>query len=527
MARTPLFAALRRHYGLIQAASQPGSAPVDELLAMKREGALTRRQVLRTASAAAAAMALGGSQLIAGQATKTKLGGPRIAIVGGGIAGLNCASHLQASGLPSTIYEASSRTGGRVYTARNLLAPGLTTELGGEFIDSIHKDMLSLAQRFNLPLLDTASKTESQFLASYFFDGRHYSETEVIEAFTPLAKRMAADLATVGNISYLDPGAAYELDHTSVAEYLDQIGARGWIRSLLEVAYVTEYGLDADEQSCLNLLYLIGLKPWQGFEVFGLSDERYKIAGGNQRVVDCLAAEVKDQIVTGHKLVKLAPRGDGYRLSFAVDGKQGSTEVDADLVVLAIPFTLLREVEITVPLPDYKKRAITDLGYGTNAKVFAGTNSRIWRMQGRDGEAFTDELLQLCWDNARLQPGAAGGITFYSGGTPGLDAGKGSAASQVTKLSPGLERIFPGITQTYNGKVARFHWPTYPLTKGSYACYKPGQWGSISGAEIATVGNLYFAGEHCSIDYQGYMNGGAETGRVAAKALGRKVLAGS
>jgi monoamine oxidase len=30
------------------------------------------------------------------------------------------------------------------------------------------------------------------------------------------------------------------------------------------------------------------------------------------------------------------------------------------------------------------------------------------------------------------------------------------------------------------------------------------------------VGNLYFAGEHCSADFQGYMEGAAETGVNAA-----------
>jgi monoamine oxidase len=69
----------------------------------------------------------------------------------------------------------------------------------------------------------------------------------------------------------------------------------------------------------------------------------------------------------------------------------------------------------------------------------------------------------------------------------------------------------------------RWHWPTYPFTKASYACYKPGQWTGMRGAEAAPVGNLLFAGEHCSLDYQGFMNGGAETGRLAAETVLRKV----
>jgi monoamine oxidase len=65
----------------------------------------------------------------------------------------------------------------------------------------------------------------------------------------------------------------------------------------------------------------------------------------------------------------------------------------------------------------------------------------------------------------------------------------------------------------------RFHWPTHPWTKGSYAAYRPGQWTTIHGAEGERVGNLHFAGEHCSINSQGFMNGAVETGESAAKAV--------
>ena len=51
------------------------------------------------------------------------------------------------------------------------------------------------------------------------------------------------------------------------------------------------------------------------------------------------------------------------------------------------------------------------------------------------------------------------------------------------------------------------HWPTFPWTRRRTPAYKPGQWTTIAGAEGVPVGNLFFAGEHCSYDFQGYMNG--------------------
>ncbi|MGH9509845.1 MAG: FAD-dependent oxidoreductase, partial [Terriglobales bacterium] len=123
-------------------------------------------------------------------------------------------------------------------------------------------------------------------------------------------------------------------------------------------------------------------------------------------------------------------------------------------------------------------------------------------------------------DNSALQPGLAGGFTFYSGGRLGMEAGQGTAEEAAARLLPGLERAFLGITaKRVPDRVGRFHWPTHPFTKAAYSCFKPGQWTTIAGAEGRPVGNLFFAGEHTSYDFQGYMNGGAQSGKDAAEAL--------
>jgi monoamine oxidase len=187
---------------------------------------------------------------------------------------------------------------------------------------------------------------------------------------------------------------------------------------------------------------------------------------------------------------------------------------------------MLRDVKMQVELPDWKKRAIQELGYGANAKVLVGFKSRPWQAQGFSGATYSDELFQLAWDNSFMQPGAAGGLTLYSGGKLALDAGNGTAEEVKTRLMKGIEKAYPGSIAAENGKVSRFHWPTFPWTKSSYSCFKPGQWTTIAGSEGVPVGNLFFAGEHCSYDFQGFMNGAAQSGADTAKAVMAK-LSGS
>ena len=230
-----------------------------------------------------------------------------------------------------------------------------------------------------------------------------------------------------------------------------------------------------------------------------------------------LAARLPGQIETGQRLAAMRPRGAGVRLTF--DGTS-VRDVDADVVVLALPFTMLRDVDTaTMDWPVEKRRAIRDLGYGTNAKLFVGTETRPWRAGGHNGECMTDAAFQLCWDNAQLQPGVAGGLTLFSGGAAGLAVGAGTAEAQVARLMPGVDGAFPGVAAAQNGRTGRFHWPTHPFTRASYACYRPGQTTAFGDVVGAPVGRVFFAGEHCSADFQGYMNGAAETGRVAAEAV--------
>jgi monoamine oxidase len=226
---------------------------------------------------------------------------------------------------------------------------------------------------------------------------------------------------------------------------------------------------------------------------------------------------VGPQIKTLHRLEAIRANGAGYRLTFQTGGT--AVDHDADVVVLAIPFTLLRDVNVSLELPALKIKAIRELGYGANAKVLVGFRSRPWETIGYNGASYTDEAYQLAWANSFLQPGAAGGLTLYSGGRLAVEAGQGTAEAVAERLMRGIERTYPGTTRERNGKVSRFHWPTHPWTKASYSCYKPGQWTTIAGAEGLAVGNLFFAGEHCSYDFQGYMNGAAQSGADTARAI--------
>jgi monoamine oxidase len=483
---------------------------------------LNRREFLKSTLGAAA---LSGLLLSTPKAMGSSQTSPRIAIVGGGIAGLNAAYQLKKAGYHSTIYEGSAASSwGRIQT-RQYHGNKLTAELGGEFIDTGHADMRQLAREFRLPLINLVDDTSRSRLIkdSYYFGGKHYSEREVIQKFRPLAGKIKADADSLPNsISYNSsalPEAVKKLDHTSIEQYLkdkDHLGLQAdWLYDLLNVAYTSEFGLEIGEQSSLNFLTMISTDLSHGFEIFGESDEKYRIRGGNSKLIEALIDKLKNQIETNRQLETIRQKDGKYTLHFS-----SGPEVPADYLILAIPFSTLRKVDLKrVALTAQKRAAIHKLGYGTNSKLLLDVSSRVWREQKRAGYLFSEKV-HNGWDNSQGQMNnrGEGGYTVFIGG----EAGRNLRENQAGMYVDNLEGAFKGFRQAQTVTQV-INWSERPLSEASYACYKVGQWTTLAGAEFEPDGNLYFCGEHCSQDYQGYMNGGAETGGAVAANLLRKL----
>lgn len=515
-ARTPLFGMLRRAIATARHAEQ-SPAPLDEFLdqVVERRVDTSRRRFLRHAVSGSAGLALAACM---GRVPLRQIGGDRrVVIVGAGIAGLTAAWRLRQAGVHADIYEANSRIGGRMYSLRDHFPDGQVVELGGELIDTSHVRIQALAAELGLELDDLLADGPELAPEVWHFGGRRYGERDVVEALQPLARAIGRDQARLpdDDVTYRTPHGLEDLDRLNMAQWLDREGIDGWLRALIDVAYTTEMGAEPDRQSALNLIDFIGIEP-EHFSIFGESDERFHVRGGNDRIPHALAKLLGDSIETGMALEAIRQRSDG---GVVLDFRHGSAsrEVRADLVLLAIPFTTLRHVRIDVPLSTAKRGAIDSLGYGNNAKLMIGFNSRVWREHGSNGSVFTDLPFQSSWETSRAQPGVGGILTNFTGGQHALDIGAGPARAQADKAAREMDAVFPGALAAREGaREVRFHWPSQPWVRGSYACYAPGQWTTLRGAADEVAGPLHFAGEHCALTTQGFMEGGCESGETAA-----------
>jgi monoamine oxidase len=272
---------------------------------------------------------------------------------------------------------------------------------------------------------------------------------------------------------------------------------------------------------------LITTDMGEPFQIFGESDEVYRIKGGSSALINALVAALENKIEMklGYALAALDYKDGKIVTSFGAPG--GSTKSENfDSVILTLPFTKLRQVMglEKLDLGEDKLKCIRELGYGTNAKIMNGTTSRVWRSpdsglpEPSNGLFYSDLGFQNLWETSRAQPGEAGIITNFLG----VKAGLNDAKSALDAFRADLPKMSPKMAESLDpSAVVSWFWAVYPYTLGSYASAKVGQYTTMFevAGEPALEGRLQFAGEHTSSEFYGYMNGAVESGNRAAAAL--------
>jgi monoamine oxidase len=498
---------------------------------------LKRREVLLGgAGLAAVAGSLGARQ------TGSAASDPRVVVVGSGIGGLGCAYVLwRRYGVRATVFEYDSRVGGRIQTLRGFFDEGQLVEQHGEFISSEHVAMRALAHSFGLRL-DNTDSTVAGAKDSFRFDGADWSQAGIDaewQAWGWELFRNAVRAAPWPTLHDRYTPTARLWDHMSVPEWLDAHvpgGSSSLFGRLCISDVLAEYGGPPEQQSALNLVYLLGLDSTaaSGFQprrqpLLAGTDEMWHIHGGNDQVITGIVDRLPAGAITvGEQLVAVRPRGSGgYACTFS--SGQGVRQVNADHVVLALPFVKLREVDLTgLDIPAVQRRAIDEEPLGSNDKIEMQFSSRVWNADGRSGNLNTDGRVQEAWEATTYQPGRAGILIGFPGGHTGanlgtrygLGADEGPApAPMVADYLASLEPSFPGLSAAWNGR-AYYQWSSGDIhIGGAYSYLAVGQYTGFNGVQGRAVGGLHFAGEHTSQDFQGYMEGALRSGFRCAREI--------
>lgn len=428
----------------------------------------------------------------------------RVVILGGGLAGLCAAYELQALGHTAIVLEAQTRPGGRVRTLRAPFAPGLYTEAGPETIPGVHDITQHYARTLGLTLVPTSVPGTRTF---YFVKGQRIVPTDTAAVWP---YDLTADERAVGRAGlfrkYFDPAneqarsGGFPQQTVRALSPFDPFTPGAWLRSRgasPAAAEMLSLGFGTDFGSAASFL-LHGLNSGGAVS--------YRIEGGNDRLPMELARRV--DIRYGSPVLSVRQSDTGVSVVVRTPG--GSTTIEGDRVVCALPCPVVGGLLDEARVSSDKARAIREQFYSRTVKVFLQTRTRFWLKDGWNGFVTTDLPIERLSPDPGADPGSHGALAAYpiAGYTSALE--KMTEDERVAAALAQARQIFPELATLCEGGVSH-SWGLDPWQRGSFALHAPGQIGFIDVLAKAE-GRLHFAGEHTS-PWTGWMQGALESAR--------------
>ena len=439
------------------------------------------------------------------------LRGQSVVVVGAGLSGLAAARKLEEAGARVTMLEARDRVGGRVHTVRDIFEHGQHAEAGADLIEGEQTLVLQLASSLGLQ----PKRILRQGFTYYGPDKRGRNRVwRGPGAWKQMAKRLKPEIELY-KTACSDPnsGVGVAIASTPVASWLKRVKAD---RSFAAGVRAMRGFFLADPEE-LSLLAAVDL--FAGGEIPGES-AFFRIAGGNDRLPQKLAKSLRARIVFGARVRGIRQRGTRVRVTFTETGSRH--DLPCDFVVVAIPATTAREIEFSPRLPEPQQRAIRSLRYGAATRVLLQFEKPFWRRAHQHRAFGTPLPIGAVWDASEHQRGRSGILMLLAGG-------RASGEVRDILASEGAEGIVdrlrwlgsPSTLQT----LWHVSWEDDPLARGGYAVFSHDFDPLLRTWLRRPFGRVTFAGEHTSIESEGFMNGAVESGyRAAAEIIALRTL---
>ena len=431
------------------------------------------------------------------------LRGQSVIVVGAGLAGLTAAIELQRKDAAVTVLEAQGRAGGRVLTIRDGFVEGQNAEAGADFIDEEQKEICRLVRSLNIKLVPVLHSGFSFVLSSKGKMRRPIPGDSIWKRLTQKLEPLIHAYRL--NEQRWDGAVARELGSLSVAEWMQQVSLPGDLRDML-VGLRGFFLADPADLSLLSLIDQISSgTPGKG----GM----YRIAGGNDRLPSKLASILRDHLLLGHEVLTVSQSKTKVRVRIRA-GNDHESWLRSDFLILAVPATRLRMLEIHPALPDEQAVAISTLPYGPVTKTLLQFDRRFWKKRNRPLAYGTNLPIGALWDGNEQQGGRSGILCLMAGGTASEATRKLLSTAGHTALVGALNWF--GRTRKNLLSMHSVTWEKNPWVQGGYAVFGPAYDPTLRSWLARPYGRILFAGEHTSLRWQGYMNGAVESGLRAA-----------
>jgi monoamine oxidase len=447
-------------------------------------------------------------------------GSKRVIVIGAGMAGLVAAFELARQGHHPIVLEAQNRVGGRVYTMRSF-APGLYAEAGAMRVPRVHDLTLEYCDLFGLELRPfvmgnpkalvhiggqrmTAEEAASQPERLPFELAEHERGRTVGQLWAAATQDLRQLLDEEGDAGWAEIVRQY--DQYSLREFLVY---KGFSEGAIEM-----YGVLNFVESDMNNAVIEELREDLG-KAF---EDMQEIVGGMDRLPNAFYAQLGDRIRFGAEVRAIDQGPDSVTIHYKTEA--GRFSVTGDYAICAIPFSVLRHVDVLKPFTREKQRAIRQLNYSASTKILFQVAERVWEADdGIFGGATVTDLPIRRLNYPTPDPTTSRGVLLASY-TWSQDAARWGAMDPETRLEEALDdvvQIHPRVREVY--EVGASHaWYNDRWASGAFALFAPEQQTQLQADIIRPEGRVYFAGEHCSL-HHAWIQGALESGIRAAREI--------
>jgi monoamine oxidase len=443
-----------------------------------------------------------------------------VVVVGGGLAGLVTAYELQKRGIVAHVLEAGDRWGGRVATAE--YPGGLHAEYG---LQELWGDnpLIPIAKELGVGLdtdtdppwssivvdgqkIQFVQDTVDEYLASFLAP----AEVEALKAWLERARGLRERALKQG---LRDPEIK-KLQGISFLSWLKSSGLSHKASEFVRLTIEVELASDADSFSAL-----VGLLEYGVF--LGEGERAFHVTGGNTRLIAALVAALTGPKTLSARVTRIE-RGKGFvRVSYAKD--QAIHTLEAERVVVAVPFWFLHMIQFDPPLDPERWQAILTLNRGRYTVVhflMKREARKLWLVDDVTPFAMlSDGPLGVIY-GVQEDPPDASPLEVFALLIYGQQANTWHMVPRERKLKEilrELDKLWPGFSkQVVASEVYTYH-------PGSVAVWPPGRSPLDERSQLLRrpERGLYLAGDWL---WNAHSDGAARSGIEAAEGIARELL---
>lgn len=507
----------------------------------------------------------------------------KVAIIGAGEAGLAAAVELRKIGCDITLFEASQRIGGKVYTYYFDRKNNKYGELGEISIPVSHYTTWHYINLFNLetrpfvnnnnnsllyirgakalndqkgkqvvknihPKFDLSNsdkkKLKEQVDKKFYKKYLEFLTLEERRELLEIKDKYSEKIEQIDKLSYRKAyeNAGFSEEAISMLGYLD--GSKQFFQIGLMEILQRYYTVDSEfnyyiKDGMINLpLSLYG----------ALFDENEKIFNGIDKEK---LGNVKAKMGTPVEGIYSSETEDRITIKYAEGEMKKEVLEKFDYVICTIPFQSLRRMDIEPNFNSRKIRAINEMNYETSGKIYLYLKERFWEMGGKSkgivgGKTFTDiPLVSIYYPSDHsealndkigsyiLKPGASpkeSGVLLvsYSWCNEAMLLGNENAELQIRDAIRYIEKIHNLPLHYIDDNLIDYKsliWSDVQYIWGAGALSKPEDKILFSyGAKMPEMNNrVFFAGEHISQKH-GTQQGSLQSGMIAANEVAERIM---